>query len=86
MLVEFACSDTTESPFRVLLHVVSYDFPRPDKFDVEFRVVLVGNMGTETTVVTNFEPSMPAILSEDGTKLTLHFSKCNPYIRHKGVE
>ena len=43
-------------------------------------------MGTETTVVTNFEPSMPAILSEDGTKLTLHLSKCNPYIRHKGVE
>lgn len=86
VLANPACSDTTEAPFRVLLSVSSYDIPRPEEFVVDFRVVLVGNMGKETTVATNFEPVTPAILSGDGTKLTLLLSRFNSYIRHKGVE
>lgn len=76
-------SNPDNVPFRVLLGVRSFDYPRANEDFVNFRIALVGCRSQQTSVVTQFG-DIPQVLSRDGAKLTLLFVVYDASLEHNG--
>lgn len=84
LVVTSVSCNPSDVPFRILLGVRSIEAPQANGDIVNFRVVVAGCGAKQTTVVTKFG-QVPPILSEDGTKLTFLFTKCDGSLIHNGV-